>query len=270
MDKNMIGFGIAGNFAHHLEQAGESADFVDVVAKEGAPKGIFPTYVPHHETFLGIYPFSSEEVRYVDGKNIQMEPEVALYCDITYEGDDISSITPTHFGAYNDCSMRVEGAAKISHKKNWGESSKAITTNMLKLDKFSKGGVMDEYSLTSFIKRDGKLIQYGENSELLGYSYFYETLSEWIVEKLNTQKDVGPLEDLKELIKSASNPAKLVISIGATRYTDFGEHNYLERDDELYVVVYNHTKYTHDDVIDLIKADSFEDSSISVLVHKVI
>jgi hypothetical protein len=166
--------------------------------------------------------------------------------------------------------MRVEGAAKISHKKNWGESSKAITTNMLKLDKFSKGGVMDEYSLTSFIKRDGKLIQYGENSELLGYSYFYETLSEWIVEKLNTQKDVGPLEDLKELIKSASNPSKLVISIGATRYTDFGEHNYLERDDELYVVVYNHTKYTHGDVIDLIKADSFDDSSISVLVHKVI
>ena len=270
MDKNIIGFGIAGNFANHLEQAGESADFVEVEAKEGAPKGIFPTYVPNHDTFLGTYPFSSSKVTYVEGKNTQMEPEVALYCDVIYDGETIKSLTPTHFGAYNDCSMRVEGAKKISHKKNWGKNSKAITENMLAIDKFSKGGVMDNYSLTSFIKRDGKLIQYGENSELLGYSYFYETLNEWIVDKLNTQQDVGPLEDLKALIKSSSYPKKLVISIGATRYTDFGEHNYLDRDDELYVVVYNHKKYSHDDIIKMIEDDRFDDNMMSVLKHRVV
>jgi hypothetical protein len=166
--------------------------------------------------------------------------------------------------------MRVEGAKKIRHKKNWGENSKAITENMLAIDKFSKGGVMDDYSLTSFIKRDGKLIQYGENSELLGYSYFYETLNEWIIDKLNTQQDVGPLEDLKALIKSSSYPKKLVISIGATRYTDFGEHNYLDRDDELYVVVYNHKKYSHDDIIKMIEDDRFDDNMMSVLKHRVV
>jgi len=32
--KNTICLGIAGNFAHHLEQAGEASDFVDVVTEE--------------------------------------------------------------------------------------------------------------------------------------------------------------------------------------------------------------------------------------------
>ena len=36
--KTWFGFGVAGNFAGHLDQAGEAADFVTVTAKEGAPK----------------------------------------------------------------------------------------------------------------------------------------------------------------------------------------------------------------------------------------
>ncbi len=38
-----IGLGVAGNFAHHLEQAGELKDFENVVTKElNAPKCILP------------------------------------------------------------------------------------------------------------------------------------------------------------------------------------------------------------------------------------
>ena len=43
--KEIIGFGIAGNFALHLEQAGEADDFALVKTDdEYAPKGIFPCY----------------------------------------------------------------------------------------------------------------------------------------------------------------------------------------------------------------------------------
>ncbi|MBT6492303.1 MAG: hypothetical protein HOK97_21210, partial [Deltaproteobacteria bacterium] len=43
-----IGFGVAGNFTGHLEQAGEASDFLDVkVSEAAAPKGIFPFYIPH-------------------------------------------------------------------------------------------------------------------------------------------------------------------------------------------------------------------------------
>lgn len=39
--RNWFGFGVAGNFAGHLEQAGEAGDFVKVVTEGYAPKGIF-------------------------------------------------------------------------------------------------------------------------------------------------------------------------------------------------------------------------------------
>ena len=72
--KNIIGFGIAGNFAHHLDQAGESSDFVNVkTEEENAPKGIFPFYLPKSDSFLGVYPLSNDIIvapRGVDG-NLQ-------------------------------------------------------------------------------------------------------------------------------------------------------------------------------------------------------
>ncbi len=270
MNESIIGFGIAGNFAHHLEQAGESADFVDVVVDDAdAPKGIFPTYVPNSETFLKTYPFSSDSIQSLQDKNIQMEPEVALLWDVTYQDGKIKTLTPTHFAAYNDCSIRVEGAKKISHKKNWGENSKGISETLLPIEAFKPGSKLDNYSLTSFIKRDGVLIQYGENSELLGYSYFYDKLIDWIIHKLNTQEDTGPLEDLLSMFKTANYPKQLLISIGATRYTNFGETNYLKKDDILYVAVYDHTKYNHEQITRMLEHDDFKKDGLSVLKQTV-
>ncbi len=270
VEKNIIGFGIAGNFAHHLEQAGESEDFVDVEVDEAdAPKGIFPTYIPHSNTFLGDFPFSSDKIVAIKDKNIQMEPEVGLLCDISYQDDKVATLKPTHFMAYNDCSIRVEGAKKISHKKNWGADTKGMSEALIMIDTFTEGGVMDGYSLTSFIKRDSKVIQYGENSELLGYSYFYEKLEKWMIDKLNSQKDTGPLEDLNSLILGAGKPEKLVISIGATRYTEFGETHFLNKGDILYVVVYPHEKYTHEEVIIMIEKEDFS-KGVSLLRQEVV
>ena len=52
--RSVAGIGVAGNFAGHLEQAGEAADFANVVPTAAeAPKGIFPWYVPGRDDFLG-------------------------------------------------------------------------------------------------------------------------------------------------------------------------------------------------------------------------
>jgi len=270
VEKSIIGFGIAGNFAHHLEQAGESEDFIGVEVDEAdAPKGIFPTYIPNSDTFLGEYPFSGDKILSIKDKNIQMEPEVGLLCDVSYHNNKISMLKPTHFMAYNDCSIRVEGAKKISHKKNWGADTKGVSEALIMIDKFTEGGVMDGYSLTSFITRDGEVIQYGENSELLGYSYFYEKLEKWMVDKLNSQEDKGPLEDLSALIEKAGKPEKLLISIGATRYTEFGEKHFLKPSDILYVVVYPHQKYSHEEILIMIENEQFE-KDISLLRQVVV
>ncbi len=265
MTKDIIGFGIAGNFARHLEQAGESADFVGIeTAEEDAPKGVFPTYVPGDETFLGIWPFSSTTITN-PGKPIQMEPEIALLCDIAYEEENVSAITPTRFGAYNDCSIRIEGAPKISVKKNWGANSKGITEQMLPLDSFSHGSKLDHYALTSFIKRDGTLHQYGENSPLSTYSYFYKKLTDWIVDRLNNQQETGPLENLKALLKKAAYPKQMLISIGATRYTPYGESHYLENGDILYIITYDTRLYPHEEIIQMAENNTFHEEGISLL-----
>src|SRR5882757_1762739 len=91
--RTWFGFGVAGNFAGHLEQAGEAADFVNV-ASEGAPgqeapKGIFPWYAPGSDGFLGEFPLSHDAILLPDANpdggplNLQIEPDIG---DLTPDG----------------------------------------------------------------------------------------------------------------------------------------------------------------------------------------
>ena len=243
--KNTIGLGVAGNFAHHLEQAGELKDFENVVTKEAhAPKGIFPFYLPKSETFLGLYPVSFDTLELPNYEcNAQVEPEVAILFDIVYNDKmEVENLVAKKFTAFNDCTIRKEGAKKISEKKSWCESSKGMATSWRLIDKFEEGGVMDNYHLCSFLKRDDILHPYGVDAPLLGYSYFYTKLQDWLIEKMNEQKDFGPLEDIAMHLKDCDYPTQAIVTIGATAYAEFGENNYLQSGDEVFVVVYDARK----------------------------
>ena len=98
---------------------------------------------------------------------------------------------------------------------------------------------MDNYHLCSFVKRDGIVHPYGVDAPLLGYSYFYTKLKNWLIDKMNTQEDFGPLENIAEHLKVSKYPKQVLISIGATAYAEFGEHNYLQSGDEVYVIAYD-------------------------------
>lgn len=274
--KNYIGLGIAGNFALHLDQAGEAEDFKDIItADEAAPKGMFPFYLPSEvknaKDILTTYPLDADTIKLPDADvNVQAEPEVGLICELEYMNDKLTSIKPTYFGAYNDCSIRVKGASKISDKKNWGESSKGISNTLFEIDKFDDGGVMDNFSIASFLLRDGELNAYGEDVELNGYSYFYEKLTDWMTNQIGTQEDFGPLEPIMSYITECDYPTKSIISIGATRYTHYGETTFLKSDDEVIIVVYNHNTSSLENVIESIKNKSYDNSNMSVLSQKVI
>ena len=257
--KNFIGLGVAGNFAGHLEQAGEAADFLQVKTEEAIqPKAIFPFYVPSErlsstEQFLSTYPLSHDTIAFPqDADNLQIEPEVALICEIHYQDGQVSKLKPTHFAAYNDCSIRRPNARKICEKKNWGENSKGISATQIALDKFEQGGVLDNYHIACFHKRNGVLNTYGEDSPAASYSYFHQKLLNWIIDKMNHQ------------------PAHAIISIGATRYTPFGETNFLQVGDTSIVVVYDATKYTHDQIVEMAEKEAFSEAGISALVQKVV
>ena len=239
---NIIGLGVAGNFAHHLEQAGELEDFKDVVTETvDAPKGIFPFYLPGSDSFLGLYSIGNNILCLPEYEaNAQVEPEIAVLFDVVYDDQKrVVDLTARKFTTFNDCTIRKEGAKKISEKKSWGINSKGIGNKWIEIDIFEKGGVMDYYHLCSFVRRNGVLHPYGVDAPLLGYSYFYGKLKTWLIDKMNTQVDFGPLENIAEHLKESDYPTQALISIGATAYADFGEKHYLQSDDEIYVIAYD-------------------------------
>ena len=271
---NIIGFGVAGNMAGHLEQAGEDRDFVAVsVLDRKAPKGMFPFYLPHPTSAhqLHVMPLSDSIIEIkADGENYQIEPEVSLLCSLAYQDGCVVSITPHCAMAHNDCSIRKEGAKKISEKKNWGANTKGVSAQKIPIDSFSASGILDHYQLTSYLLRAGTLHHYGISSPLTTYSYFYEELLDWMVDRFAHQQDEGPLENLQEHLASSGYPTQALISIGATRYTDFGASNYLQSGDIAVVVVYDRRTYSESDIRELIQQDTQEHSDISILKQRVI
>ena len=162
--------------------------------------------------------------------------------DIIYnENKEVIDLIAKKFTTFNDCTIRKEGAKKISEKKSWGINSKGIGDKWIDIDKFEEGGVMDNYHLCSFVKREGVLHPYGVDAPLLGYSYFYTKLKTWLIDKMNTQEDFGPLENIAAQLKTTHYPKQALISIGATAYAEFGENNYLQSGDEVYVMAYDKT-----------------------------
>lgn len=271
--RDFAGFGIAGNFALHLEQAGEIEDFKNLeVADEHGPKGIFPFYIPGKAGPLGVYPLSSDAIRLPEdvSLNVQAEPEVALICNLHYLDGEVATVQVNAFVPYNDCSIRRPGAKKISEKKNWGAASKGIGEKTIPCDRFSAGGVMDSWHIASFLRRNGELHRYGEDAALLGYSYFHEKLLVWMINQLNTQQDTGPLEPVHDYLEAAGYPEKMVISIGATRYTEYGETTFLQPGDEVIVVLYDTHCCDADTAMQSIDAGVYDADGMSVLAQKVV
>ena len=281
-------FGVAGNFTGHLEQAGEAVDFANVkTAEQNAPKAVFPTYIPlksidkkdkiKNEELAKVpenlleFPFDQDKIIFPQNEeNIQVEPECALIFDATWENQKLKSLKPICFGASNDCSIRKPGAKKISQKKNWGKSSKGLSNNLIDVDTFEPGSILDNYNIASFIKRNNEIFEYGEDSAIKDYSYIYEKLINWLIEKINNQQDEGPAEKIYDYLVQSDFPSKIMISIGATRYTEFGEKNYLQKGDKSYIIIYPKKKYSTESLIKKIKNDEAFEKEISALIQEVI
>ncbi|MEZ5131927.1 MAG: DUF5718 family protein [Mycobacterium sp.] len=250
--RGWFGLGVAGNFAGHLEQAGEAVDFANVAdavpAGHPAPKGIFPWYVPGHDSFLGEFPLSHDALIVPkpgadDGPlNLQIEPEVGLACEVLWAGDTVVTLRPFALGAFNDCSIRRPGAPKISYKKNWGPASKGVAREFFEAHDLTPDGPTATLRLLCHLRTaDGRHHEYGVDSPLLGYSYYGEVLLDWISERLANQKGSPdtPLEDVGALMVAAGHPENVLIGIGATRYTAYGESAFLKPGDEGIVRVYD-------------------------------
>lgn len=259
--KDYLGFAVAGNFANHLGEAGEADEFSVIKTEEkNAPKGMFPFYIKDHDSFLGTYPICDEIIltHGRESENLQVEAEVALICDFVYENGKIIDLVPKYFSAFNDCSIRVNNGEKLSTKKNWGTNTKGISQDIIEIDNFTEKGILNKYHITSFIKRNGIVYDYGMTSSVKSYSYFFEKLRTWMIDKLNTQVDCGPLEELTQFMTNIKDAKGILIAAGATAYTDFGKKNFLKKGDEIFVYVYNAHAHSYLDIMnDMCGMDTF-------------
>lgn len=238
--RDAIGLGVAGNTTGHLEQAGEAGDFAALRTEGEAPKGVFPFYVPGSPAFLGVWPCSSDTLRLPrEAAQVQIEPEVALVCAIDWSGGRVGAVRPVELAAFDDTSIR-RPAPKISHKKNWGPGSKGLAADRVPVDSLA---AMEGWRLASFLIRDGELHEYGVDSALGGYTYFGDTLLDWLADRLAHQADEGPLEHIHAHLEAAGRPRRAVISIGATNYTPFGQSHFVQAGDEAVVVVYDGARH---------------------------
>ena len=270
------GLGVAGNFAGHLEQAGEAADFANVVPTSAqAPKGIFPWFVPGRDGQLGVFPVTHDllVLPHQPGVDLQIEPEVGLVARLDYDAHGrVVAITPQAVAAWNDCSIRREGARKISDKKNWGPASKGVAARGFEVDDIAPDGGLAPLRIASFMRRDGRAHECGVDSPAAGYSYAGATLIDWLIDRLANQQgsDDTPLEPVGEYLRQAGCPEQALIGIGATRYTPFGESTYLVAGDESIVIVYDQRQSSPQDVAAAV-ADGREQAlpGASVLTQRV-
>ncbi len=274
---SVAGFGVAGNFAGHLEQAGEAADFSTVPTDvDEAPKGIFPWYVPGARTFLGTLPVTSDVLslpRSESDLRLQIEPEVGVVFALTYDDDGrVRGLQPVAAGAFNDCSIRRPNANKISEKKNWGPASKGLAEHLFAVSDIDPDGALRSLRIASFLRRGDEVHEYGIDSPAAEYSYCGARLIEWMIERLHNQIELPdtPLENVGQLLRAAGCPTSAVVGIGATRYTEFGERNFLTVDDEAVVVVYDVRSIGRADVISAVAASAERDlPGASVLSQRV-
>lgn len=243
--RSAFGLGVAGNFAGHLEQAGEAGDFASVDAPAAAPKGIFPWYAPRSTTFLSQFPLSSDRTVLPPSDtplHLQIEPEVAVLFQASYDADGaVGGLTATGIAAFNDCSIRRPGAAKISHKKNWGPASKGLARTGFAVTEIEPDGATADLRLACFLRRGERVDAYGVDSPVPGYTYYGSRLVDWLVDRLRRQHGAPdtPLEDVGALLRENGCPPLLVVGIGATRYTTLGESTFLEAGDASVVIVYD-------------------------------
>ena len=60
----------------------------------------------------------------------------------------------------------------------------------------------------------------------------------------------------------------MVISIGATSYTEFGENTFLEIGDEIFVYLYNSAEYSFEEIMTNAKKDGKENLKNCSLLHQ--
>jgi hypothetical protein len=238
----LFGLGIGGNSAGHLDETGEGAALGQQF-DASKPQVLFPFYVPGAvDAYLSVDPYSSTTIclPQSDDARVQMEPELALKFAVSYDDAGlIRALKPEAVTLMNDVTHRNASVSKLAEKKNWGQGSKGIASHEIPIDALTPGCALDHYCMAAFHRVGGSWIPCCDETWVTDYSYFHETLIDWIIEQINGQVGGGVLHHIPTLLAQAGHPKTLLVAIGAGRYNDYGRAHRLSAKDETLVALYD-------------------------------
>ncbi len=267
-DAPLFGIGIAGNFAGHLTQTGEAKGLSHAVDDE-KPQALFAFYVPNgQEDYLTVNPYSSDilTIPTKKGAKVQMEAEVAVVADVEYQNGIVTGITPRSMRLFNDATYRNAEVEKLAEKKNWGEASKGIGLKSLPLSGFDEESGLSTYRFCSFHCRDDNWYLCCQDASIADYSYFYQRVLDWLIETVNQQQDQGALHSITAQLIQAGHPQQILISLGASRYTEQGERHQLMPGDKLCAVLYDQQQLDFETIQTRINNEDFSSLKRDALV----
>jgi len=251
--------GIAGNSAGHLQQTGESKAF-NAFDDSNKPQALFPFYVAGaKEGYLASMPYSSDSLQLPDcsAAIVQMEPELALKLTTSYDAQGkLIDLQPIAMTLINDATHRNAQVTKLAQKKNWGTASKGIANAEIGIDDFHAGSTLDDFRLCGFHQRNGQWQLCGADVALTEYNYFYQQLQQWLLTQIQEQQDQALFHNIHKLLEDAGHPESIIIAIGATRYSDYGEQHQLLSGDQTAVVLYDSKAYDIEQVTSLVAQNS--------------
>ncbi|MFA0088689.1 DUF5718 family protein [Vibrio sp. 10N.261.51.F12] len=259
----LTGFGIAGNTAGHLNQTGEG-DALANATQEDKPRALFPIYVPDASgAYLAINPYSSSRLELPSdkGAKVQMEPELVVRFAVDYDssrnaGKTVCALSPVSMSVMNDATYRNRQVSKLAEKKNWGPASKGLAASAMEVGDFSASGELEHWRLCGFHCRADEWQLCGKDTAITEYTFFYAQLTSWIQRAIitqnvrNTQNTVSAsrnyevaLHNIHDLLQGAGSPPEILVSVGAVRYTPYGETHVLADNDKTAVILYDSRKW---------------------------
>lgn len=254
----LLGLGIVGNSAGHIQQTGESKGLTKI-GDIHKPQALFPFYIPSaKEKYLTEVPYSDGNLSLPEIQNakVQMEPELALKLALSYgKQGEVIALKVIAVSVINDATYRNADITKLAEKKNWGAASKGLASYEIEIDNFTSGSQLDHFRLCGFHQRQNKWQLCGDDVALNEYSYFYEKILDWLKIQIQSQQDHALLHDIQSLLLQAGCPENILVAIGSTRYSSYGETHQLLSGDQTAVVLYDSRTYRTSDVLSLLEQE---------------
>lgn len=273
----LLGLGIAGNSAGHLEQTGE-IDGLITVDDAAKPQALFPFYVASaEEEFLTRMPYSSAQLQLPESSKakVQMEAELGLKLAVVYNDDGIvTKLTAVSMTVINDATYRNATVYKLAEKKNWGLATTGLAKHEILIEKFEAGGELEHFRLCGFHQSNGQWHLACQDTAISEYTYFYQELLHWLVIQIQQQQDKNALHNIQNLLSQDTFPEHILVSIGATRYSLYGEQHQFHSGDQSAVILYDSRVYHINEIVNLLKQNDplsvSENTDIIILQQRII